>query len=66
MNNKLIETDTPISGGLNQQVTVERVRNGFIVRVGCQTFVFTTWEEVQGALGEYWADPKKAAEKYCK
>lgn len=46
-------------------VTIEKVENGFIVRIGCKTFVETLWSEVCKALALYWDDPKAAQRHYC-
>lgn len=46
------------------EVTITKVTNGFIVRVGCMTFVTLDWVTVSRELGEYWQDPKAAQEKY--
>lgn len=43
---------------------IEKVNNGFIVKVGCATFVSQTWTEASEVLGLYWKDPQKAMEKY--
>ena len=45
-------------------VNIEKVVNGFIVRVGCRTFVSKDWDEVNTALGEYWMAPETAKKKY--
>ena len=41
-------------------VKINKVRNGFIVEIGCEAFVSQSWEEVAGALRIYWENPKKA------
>lgn len=46
-------------------VCITRVANGFILHVGCRTFVGTTWEEVSAGLALYWRDPEEAQRKYC-
>lgn len=45
---------------------IEKVANGFIVKVGCKTFVSESWAKITKALGEYWDNPKKAEVKYTK
>lgn len=47
-------------------VGIKKADNGFIVRVGCKTFVETDWDKVQKALSEYWKDPLGAKRKWCK
>jgi hypothetical protein len=39
---------------------------GFIIDVGCKTFVAKTEKELFKGLSEYWADPEKAEKKYVK
>jgi len=60
----------PVRGHLQtpgyRGVNVEKVANGFIVRIGCQTLVAKTWDEVSLGLGEYWDDPVKAEKKFCR
>ena len=55
----------PIALGM-QKVIIEKVANGFIITVGCKTFVAETWAAVAGGLAEYWEDPMKAERKYSK
>lgn len=47
-------------------VRIVRVSNGFIIYVGCKTFVSKDWVEVCAGLDDYWKDPKAAEEKWCK
>ena len=51
---------------VNDEVRIRKVENGFIVQVGCKTFVSKEWEEVSLGLSEYWKDPKNAQKLYCK
>ncbi len=53
-------------GGKWHEVKIEKVTNGFIVKIGCKTFVATSWHDLSKKLGEYWADPKAAEKKYVK
>ena len=46
-------------------VNISKVENGFIVRVGCKTFVSQTFKEVASGLELYFKSPKDAQEKYC-
>lgn len=48
------------------EVVINKVQNGWIVKVGCVTFVETSWKKVCSALEEYWDDPVKAEKKYYK
>lgn len=45
---------------------IEKVANGFIVVVGCRTFVAASWEEASKGLALYWKDPIAAEKKYVK
>lgn len=54
----------PGMGGLS--ANIRKVANGFIVEIGCQTFVSKDWTEVSLGLAEYWENPEKARRKYCK
>ena len=49
-----------------QEVKITKAHNGFIVKVGCVTFVETSWKKICKALEEYWNDPVKAEKKYYK
>jgi len=62
------EQDTPPMPmtEIYRNVSIRKVANGFIVEVGCRTFVFREWAEVAAALAEYWIDPVAAEKKYCK
>jgi hypothetical protein len=44
---------------------IKRVANGFILEIGCKTFVAKNWLEASKGLGEYWKNPKAAEKKYC-
>ena len=46
------------------EVIIKPAENGLIVKVGCATFVFENWHKAQQAIGEYFKDPEKAANKY--
>ena len=45
-------------------VIIQKVANGFIIRVGCKTFIAKTWVEASTGLAEYWENPQKAEKKY--
>ena len=49
-----------------QEAKIRRVANGFIITVGCKTFVSKDWDEVATGLGEYWENPAVAEKKFCK
>lgn len=48
------------------EVIIRKAENGFIVQVGCKTFVAKTWAEASGGLANYFKDPTAARKKYCK
>ena len=62
--NSLVEADP--SNRFPNEVHITKVSNGFIVHVGCQTFVGRDWEEVSGGLDLYWIHPEKAEQLYLK
>lgn len=47
-------------------VSIRKVENGFIVVVGCKTFVSKEWSEVWTELGLYFAAPDKAIDKWTR
>ena len=49
-----------------QGAEIRKVANGFIITVGCKTFVSKDWGEVATGLGEYWENPTVAEKKFCK
>ena len=50
---------------LETSVRISKVSNGFIIMIGCKTFVMRTWKEVNEGLTLYWKDPNAARMKYC-
>jgi hypothetical protein len=67
-NSRLDEDDNDTFYGSTgtQAVRIIKVNNGFIITIGCATFVETDWKKVCNALKEYWDDPVKAEKKYYK
>jgi hypothetical protein len=49
-----------------ERAVIRSVENGFILEIGCKTFVAKTWKEASDGLGEYWDDPIKAEKKFSK
>ena len=45
-------------------VVITKVENGFIVNIGCKTFVASSWAQVSDGLIDYWDDPATAEKKY--
>jgi hypothetical protein len=56
MNDKLAQYD----------VTIKHVHNGFIVSVGCQTFVFESFDKLAKYMAMYYDDPRGTYEKHYK
>ncbi len=61
----------PMPVGLNDklahyEVNIKQVHNGFIVNVGCQTFVFETFDKMAKYMKMYYDDPQGAYEKHYK
>ena len=50
--------------GEKREITIREVNNGFIVRVGCQTFVFETREKMLGELERYLKDREGVEKEY--
>lgn len=57
---------TAIERSYPKDVSVTKVDNGFIVRVGCKTFVGKDWDAVSNGLDVYFHDPAAAEKLYCK
>lgn len=47
-------------------VGIRHVHNGFIVEVGCQTFVFETFDKMAKYMKMYYEDPQGTHEKHYK
>lgn len=56
--------EIPVGG--HEPVSIRKATNGFIVDVGCRTFVATTFEDVVDGLRLFYTDRKEAVKKYCK
>lgn len=48
------------------EVNIKHVHNGFIVSVGCQTFVFETFDKMAKYMAIYYDDPQGTYEKHYK
>jgi hypothetical protein len=48
-----------------REVLIRKVANGFILSIGCQTFVAKTWDEAADGLRDYYKNPREAEKKYC-
>lgn len=65
------ELPTPMPVDMNANlaqydVNIKHVHNGFIVQVGCQTFVFETFDKMAKYMAIYYNDPQGAYEKHYK
>jgi hypothetical protein len=65
------EESIPIPVDLNDKlaqydVTIKHVHNGFIVSVGCQTFVFESFDKMTTYMAMYYDDPRGTYEKHYK
>lgn len=58
--------NAPMLTPVKREVRINAVENGFIVTIGCKTFIGMDWEVISKQLGEYFADPIAAEKKYCK
>ncbi len=47
-----------------RDVTISKVMNGYVVKVGCQTLVYETQGSLLGALGEYLANPEETEKRF--
>ena len=47
-----------------REINISQLSRGFVVRVGCQNFAFSTKEELIGKLAEYINEPNKSEEKW--
>jgi len=54
MNDKLAQYD----------VNIKQVHNGFVVQVGCQTFVFETFDKMAKYMAMYYNDHRGTFEKH--
>lgn len=46
-------------------IHITKAENGFIVKIGCKTFIARSWPEVSNGLELYWTDPKEAKKIFC-
>ena len=65
-----LEAPTRGNSGIVDQkcfdVHIQKVANGYVIKIGCATFVETSWDKVQKGIKEYFDDPEKAKKKYYK
>jgi len=48
----------------DRKVQIQRVNNGFVVQVGCQSIAFETSDHLCAAIKLFYEDPAKARKKY--
>jgi len=62
------ELHAEMPGGVatHKDVAIVKAVNGWIIRVGCKTFVTTDWDFLQRELKEYYDNPIKAEGKWSK
>ena len=53
-----------VADDCDRKVQIQRVNNGFVVQVGCQTIAFETSEHLCAAIKLFYEDPAKARKKY--
>lgn len=56
----------PVLPNSTPDVIIKKVCNGFIIKVGCKTFVEKDWSKVADGLVLYWKNPSEAEKKFCK
>lgn len=47
-----------------REVTIRKVNQGFIIQIGCQTFVSTDEKKMFGSISEYFEYPDESEKKY--
>ena len=60
-----IVSDQPEEPRRYYDPVIKKVSNGFIVVIGCKTFVSKEWKEISDGLAEYWENPSEAQKKFC-
>lgn len=55
---------TTAVGKPGYDIKINEVANGFIAKVGCQTFVFSNLRDLMEALEMYFTNPDAATKKY--
>jgi hypothetical protein len=56
--------ESPYPALAQYSITTQQVHNGFIVSVGCQTFVFEKFETASKYMAMYFQDPTGAEKKH--
>jgi hypothetical protein len=56
--------DRALSANKIKDMRIEELSRGFVVRVGCQAFAFSTKDELLDRLFEYIRDPDKTEAKW--
>jgi hypothetical protein len=50
----------------NSDLRISKVANGYMVNVGCKTFVFTSLSELLGDIENFYSNPEEIIKKYSK
>ena len=45
-------------------INISQIKNGWIALIGCEIYLFSTWEDMSEKIGLYIKNPKEAREKY--
>ena len=56
----------PVNNIASYEINIRQVNNGFLVHVGCQTFVFESFEKLSKYLSMYFENPQETEEKHFK
>jgi hypothetical protein len=65
MTGSVVEPNRDINHGLaSNDVTITQLHNGFFVQVGCQRFVFETYDKMSKYIKLYFEDPIGMHEKH--
>ncbi len=48
------------------RININQVHNGFMVEVGCQTFVFESFDKLSKYMKMYFENPKDITDKHIK
>jgi hypothetical protein len=61
---RVLVTEQVVQENKIRQMSIEEVNRGYVVRVGCHTFAFSTKEELVTKVMEYISEPSKTEEKW--
>ena len=49
----------------DSMVNILKVENGWVITIGCKTFVSKEWQEISDGLKLYFENPEEAERKFC-